>query len=328
MQDTGPRSLEQSLEDSLEGLKKGEWIRKVATIADAHGHFQSCGHRHFGAFVERGDTLLVTFESMGGAQVNPDGGRPIGWDFVLDQGWSTLGLFADGDTWFRDRHVYGYFDRLIDDGFFEDFEKVIFYGAGPAGYAAAAFSVAAPGARVVVLQPQATLDPRVTEWDDRFTEMRRTSFTDRYGYAPDMLDAAQAAYVLYDPSEELDAMHAALFTRPNVTKFRMRFFGSALQGDLQKMQILAPLLEQAADDRLTTRSFAQLHRARRDYGGFLRNMLGTLDTSDRPYLAAMLCRNVTSRMNVPRFRRRLDALEKAEAEGKVTLPPRPEDSDG
>jgi hypothetical protein len=322
MQDDGSRSLEQCLEDSLEGLKKVAWIRKIAAIADEHGHFQSCGHRHFGAFVERGETLLVTFETMQGAQVNPDGGRPLGWDFVLDRGWSHLGLFSDGDTWFRDRHVYGYFDRLIDDGFFEDFETVIFYGAGPAGYAAAAFSVAAPGARVVVLQPQATLDPRVTEWDDRFTHMRRTSFTDRYGYAPDMLDAAHAAYVFYDPTEDLDAMHAALFTRANVSRFRMRFFGAALQGDLQKMEILAPVLEQAASDSLTPLSFARLHRARRDYGGYLRNMLGMLDTHDRPYLAAMLCRNVTSRMNVPRFRRRLEALEKAETEGAVTLPPR------
>ena len=53
--------------------------------------------------------------------------------------------FTKGDTWFRDNRVYGYFDRLIADGFFEDFDTVIFYGAGSCGYAAAAFSVAAPG---------------------------------------------------------------------------------------------------------------------------------------------------------------------------------------
>jgi glyoxylase-like metal-dependent hydrolase (beta-lactamase superfamily II) len=98
MQDNAPRSLEESLDDSLEGLKKVAWIRKIAEIADEHGHFQSCGHRHFGAFIEKGGTLLVTFEAMGGAQANPDGARPLGWEFVLDQGWSHLGLFADGDT--------------------------------------------------------------------------------------------------------------------------------------------------------------------------------------------------------------------------------------
>ena len=89
-------------------------------------------------------------------------------------GWSHLCLLSHGDTWFRDNRVYGYFDRLIDDGFFDEFEQVIFYGAGACGYAAAAFSVAAPGAKRGDARPQATLDPRVAEWDDRYLHMRRT----------------------------------------------------------------------------------------------------------------------------------------------------------
>ena len=64
--------------------------------------------------------------------------------------------------WFRYPKVHAYFNRLVDDGFFDDLDKVVFYGAGPCGYAAATFSVAAPGATVVAIQPQATLDPRVT----------------------------------------------------------------------------------------------------------------------------------------------------------------------
>jgi hypothetical protein len=43
----------------------------------------------------------------------------------------------------------------VDDGFFDEFEQVIFYGSGSSGYAAAAFSVAAPGATVIAVQPQA-----------------------------------------------------------------------------------------------------------------------------------------------------------------------------
>ena len=148
---------------------------------------------------------------------------------------------------------------LIDD----EFEQVIFYGEGACGYAAAAFSVAAPGARVVALRPQATLDPRVTEWDDRFTDMRRMDFTSRYGFAPDMLDAASQAYVLYDPAETLDAMHAALFTRINATKLRMPHMGAALQTDLMEMGQLAPMLEAVEEGTLDTLRFAQIFRARR-----------------------------------------------------------------
>jgi hypothetical protein len=108
-------------------------------------------------------------------------------------GWSHLSIILDGDTWFHDPKVYAYFNRLDDDGFFDDFDHVVFYGAGPCKYAAAAFSVAAPGATVDAIQPQTTLDPRITDWDDRYMKMRRTDFTSRYGYAPDMLDAAEQA---------------------------------------------------------------------------------------------------------------------------------------
>jgi hypothetical protein len=62
-------------------------------------------------------------------------------------------------------------------------------------------------------------------------------------------------------------------------------------------------------------------RARRNHGGYLRGLLAELVELDRPYLTAMLCRNVLSRMPAPRFRQRLDALEKAEREGLVKLPP-------
>ena len=140
-------------------------------------------------------------------------------------GWSHLSIISDGDTSFHDPKVYSYFDRLDDDGIFDDFDHVVFYGAGPCEYAAAAFSVATPGATVVAIQPQATLDPQITEWDDRYVKMRRADFSSRYGYAPDMLDAAEQAYVIYDPCERLDAAHAAMFTRSNVKNSASITFG-------------------------------------------------------------------------------------------------------
>lgn len=314
---------------SLSGLKKGEWLAQLAEIAEESGAFQALGRSHCATRIdvpvsEDSDAetrLLVTFETIQGIQLHSDIGQPMGWDMVRLRGWSHLCIISDGDTWFRDPQVYALFDQLTDDGYFEEFDRIVFYGAGPGGYAAAAFSVAAPGSVVLAVQPQATLDPRVTEWDHRFTHMRRTSFTDRYGYAPDMLDAAEKAFVVYDPAEDLDAMHAALFTRPNVTKLRLRHMGDALQGDLIEMDILDSLLLGVADGTMTQARFANLARARREHRSYLRNLLGHLDASNRPYLATLLCRNVVARMNAPRIRRRLLTLEKAAAEGEFTPPP-------
>ena len=165
---------------------------------------------------------------------------------------------------------------------------------------------------MLAIQPQATLDPRVTEWDDRFTHMRRTDFTDRFGFAPDMVDGAARVHVIYDPAETLDAMHAALFTKSNVTKFRMPYMGEALQSHLLFMKRLFPLIQAAAEGRLDTGYFAGLYRARRNHLPYLRRLLTRLEGADRSGLTEMLCRHVTARFTAPRFARRLRTLEAGE----------------
>lgn len=300
-------------ETPLGALSKADWLKRIAEISMQHGHFKPLGKKHFAAFIQKKPTLVVTFETIQGIRALREQALPLGWDLVQAFGWSHLCLACDGDTWFRDGKVYGYFDTLIDEGFFDDFEDVIFYGARPCGYAAAAFSVAAPGARVVAIQPQATLDPRVTEWDERFAEQRRLDFNSRFGYAPDMLDAADHAFVLYDPKEPLDAMHAALFTRPNVTKFRMPLMGVALQSQILHMELFLPLLSKAAAGTLNTYSFAQMYRTRRTHRGYLRNLLAQTDLAERFELSRMICENITATATAPHFARRLAELNKGDA---------------
>ena len=301
------------LDESLAGLDKTAWKEALARVAEDCGMYQPLGDRHFATFVEEKNTLLVTFETVEGIRALSENAQPLGFDMIRALGWSHLCVVSDGDTWFRDPVIYGFFDRLIDDGFFEGFDNVIFYGAGPCGYAAAAFSVAAPGSTVIAIQPQATLDPRLTEWDDRFVEMRRTSFDDRYGFAPDMLDAADQAFVLYDPYQRLDAMHAALFRRKNVTRLRLPLMGGELQTSLIQMQIVYRLIAQAGQGKLSAHSFYKMYRARRDNKAYLRRILNHLNAHNRDELNIMFCKHVLSRMAAPRFRHRLTELEKRAA---------------
>ncbi|MCV3272413.1 phosphoadenosine phosphosulfate reductase [Roseobacter sinensis] len=284
----------------------GAWIDEAADPLDTGGAVTQLGDRHRATFVDRGPTLLVSFESAQSGPPLVPSGHAEGPDLMRRFGWSHLGVTSDGDTWFRDEAVFAHFDGLTDDGFFDAFDTILFYGAGPCGYAAAAFSVAAPGARVLALQPQATLDPGIAGWDTRFAKMRRTSFADRYGYAPDMLDAAAAAFVVFDPRQTEDAMHAALFTRPNATMLRARHFGGRLHADFLRMGILDQLMVAAARDRLTRAEFGRLLRARRDDMPYLRHLLRQLDRDTRPRRIEMLCRSVVRRHTAPRFARRLD----------------------
>lgn len=303
----------QLLNESLAGQTGQAWLGALEELADESGYFQPLSSKHNAAFIDAGKTLLVTFETMQSVQSMNNKAHPIGFEMVREEGWSLLSFFSDGQTWFRDPSVYRYFDRLVDDGFFEDFERVIFYGAGSCGYAACAFSVAAPGAQVLALSPQATLDPRVTEWDDRFRKMRRTSFTDRYGYAPDMLDAADRATIIYDPRVELDAMHAALFTRSNVDKLRMTNFGVSLDVQMMRLEILYPLISAVGNDAPVPAEFHRLHRERRKDRKYLRIVLGETEEAKRWGFAKAVCEHAATELNAPRFKRRGEQIAELQA---------------
>jgi len=315
------QDAETVIDMSLVGLDDTDWKQALEEIGDDLGMYQPLGDAHFATFIDQGKTLLVTFETMEDIRKLSKTERPLGFELVKSQGWSHLCVISDGETWFRGNRIYGFFDRLIDDGFFEDFDNVVFFGAGSGAYAAAAYSVAAPGATVLAIQPQATLDPRMTDWDPRFPEMRRTSFSDRYGYAPDMLDAADQAFVFYDPREDLDAMHATLFERENVARLRMAHMGDALLDEMITMGILFPLIELAGNGELSDQAFHDLYRARRSHASYLRNLMARLDAENRPYLNVLLCRNATARLRAPRLRRRLDGLLKQAATGEFRAPP-------
>jgi hypothetical protein len=79
--------------------------------------------------VDAGRTLLVSFESVAGIRKHNDDAAPLGCGFVQSHGWSSLTVMANAELdWFRHPAVYGYFDRMIDDGFFDDFDQILFYG--------------------------------------------------------------------------------------------------------------------------------------------------------------------------------------------------------
>ncbi len=171
-------------------LSEEEWFARMERLGRREGFFTRLGLDHSALFVDREDTLIVTFETVDSIRRRQPDEVPLGLSVCENRDWSHLCVMTRGDTWYRDPAVYGFIDSLVDDAFFDAFQQVIFFGAGMAGYAAAAYSVAAPGATVIVIQPQATLDPAVAGWDTRFVGHRRLNFNDRYGYAPDMTDGA------------------------------------------------------------------------------------------------------------------------------------------
>ncbi|MDZ4309172.1 MAG: phosphoadenosine phosphosulfate reductase [Cypionkella sp.] len=292
------------------------WEQKMDRATEESGYFHSLGDAHWAYFADEGTTLLVSFETIDEVLARPDQ-MPLADSLARGHGWSVLTIIADGATWFRDSAVYAFFDRQVDDAFFEDFDQVLFYGAGMSGYAACAYAVTAPGAQVLALNPRATLEPAQSRWDKRDLAARKFDFTSRYGYAPDMLEGAGQAVVIHDPTIPVEAMHASLFRAPYITRLSARHMGDTLEPALIGSGILPALVDQAMAGSLTEHSFAALWRARRNYSPYLRAILAKAEGAGRTRQAMMICRSVTERLHAPSFARRLakltDRMTSAEA---------------
>ena len=300
-------------------LDRAGWCARMDQLTAEEGYFESLGARHYAFLHDDGPILFLSFQPLDRILARP-GQMPLGHVIAKANGWSHLCIVSDGDTWFRDPAVYGYFDRLVDDAFFEDFDRVLVFGAGAAGYAACAFSVCAPGAVVLAVSPRATLDPAVAGWDRRNLAARRLDFTTRYGYAPDMTEGAARVFVIYDPLLPENAMHAALFHAPWVTRLPAHHFGDSIENALELTGILPSLLTEACEGRLTAAGFARLWRVRRRFGPYLRGLLRKAELAQRPRLALMVCRSVVRRLGAPRFRRRMTELESQLGVAPLAMP--------
>ncbi|MDH2328407.1 phosphoadenosine phosphosulfate reductase [Cereibacter sp. SYSU M97828] len=275
--------------DAFAATDKAAWLAAMESIGETEGYFQPLGARHWAMFADDSTTLLVSFETVDASLARADQ-MPMGRIVAESKGWSHLCLIADGPTWFRDPAVYSFFDRLVEDAFFEDFDRVVFHGSGMGAYAACAFSVTAPEATVIAVQARATLDPARTGWDPRDRKQRRLDFTSRYGFAPDMIEGAGGVFLIYDPLFAPDAAHAALFDRANVTRLQCRGGGGELGTMLEQMAIVPRLLESAGEGRISAAIFARLWRRRHQHEPYLRRLL-TLNRDKprrtRPVLEAL-----------------------------------------
>lgn len=307
---------DQSLEQSL------------SELGEEHGFFSRLGPDHMAVFAEPEKTifseeesvLFVSFVEADAHDSMLEDVCPLGAHMRDEKGWAHLCVIAQGRTWYRDKAVYAFFDRLVDDAFFEDFDRVVFYGAGMGGYGAAAFSVTAPGAAVLLFAPQATLNPEHAGWDDRFLDARRLNFVTRYGYAPDMTEAADRVYVVYDPMEKLDAMHAALFQGVFTTRLAVRFFGPDPATTITSAGVMQQLVEAVADNTLERRRFYEMMRERRKVRSYLRRVIHWTNLRDRPVQTAIACRSILSRMSGRTFSRALDDVMPVLTERGLDLP--------
>ncbi len=256
-----------------EGGDDAGWDEIATRLAGDDGFYRPGPEGHSFLFMPRSDdTLVVTFDNLDITMNKRDDRRPWGYSFIKEQGWSMLGVLAGGWTWYRNPWVSEQFDQLRVSGFFNRFKRVVFYGASMGGYAACAFSAAAPGADVVAISPQTTLDKSIVPWETRYKVAWDRDFTGPYGDAAQASAAANKVYILYDPYEPLDSGHVARFENDNVERLRAPLLGHRLGSSLNQMGILTPIILGALSGTLTSQDYYQMLRNRKAFPRYQREL--------------------------------------------------------
>lgn len=284
-----------------------DWPDLARHLAGPGGFFRAEGQHSF-LYVPRGDTLVVTFDNLDIALTKRADRRPWGYAFIEKQGWSMLGAMAEGWTWYRDPWVPDQFAALAAEGFFARFSRVVFYGASMGGYAACAFVGACPGADVVAISPQSTLERALVPWETRYRTAWGRDFSGPTGDAAVASAAARRVTLLYDPYEPLDAAHANRFAGANVMKLRAPLMGHRLGSSLQQMGILSAVTLGALGGTLTEAEFYRLIRARRGFARYQRELFRRAVERGHLELARRLGRWVLTRGDNRAIRKALAAL--------------------
>ncbi len=242
-------SLVQQVVNSIQGNTRPGFIRNMP--------------HHCASFFPRSDRLVVSFDNVGSIHSRPPR-LPWGHALAQELGWSHLGCMTKRNDWFRHKDMFALFRELRRTGFFKGYQEVVFYGASMGGYAAAAFSVVHPGARLVLMSPQSSLRKDLVPFEKRFKIGRELGdWTGPWADAGQTIQTAGQVQLFYDPYHFGDARQAARFAGENVVPYRSPFLGHKIPTQLRDMGLVKKVAMGAIRGELSVPQYHRMLRVRR-----------------------------------------------------------------
>ncbi len=289
------------------------WLHDLRPGAEGEGFFEK-NLRHSLMFVKRpSDRLLVTFDNLSNVNDESVTREPWAYKFAQDSSLSHLGIMAHVSDWYRDADLIKRFEGLAAQGFFDGYKRVVFAGVSMGGYASLAFSSLVPGAHVVAINPQTTLDPDLIPWETRYENGRRQDWTLPLADGATLTAGAGRVNVFYDPYHELDQQHVDRFSGDNIRIFKCWFSAHKTAVFMRKIGALKAVMHHAIFDELTEAEFYRLYRARRNLPWYRGSVSEYFREKGREELAGHF--DQVFRRRLRKRKRRL--AEEAEAEGQV-----------
>lgn len=292
-----------------EGQQVPRWLDDLHPGSEGEGFLEK-RLRHSLMFIRRPvKRLLVTFDNLSNVGDSSVMREPWAFKFARDANISHLGIMAHVADWYRDADLIARMTALAEDGFFDGYDRVIFAGVSMGGYAAIAFGSLVPGAHIVSVNPQSTLDPDLVPWETRYENGRRQDWTLPLSDSAALTKDLGAVHIFYDPYHELDQRHVDRFDGDNIRIFNCRYSVHKTAVFLRKIGALKPVMERIVFDTLTEHEFYKLYRGRRDLPWFRGSVVAYFNDKGR---------NEVGERFTQAFRTRLRAIKREEREDDDT----------
>lgn len=270
--------------EDVDHNKIPSWYGEIFPAGGNDGWYHKFGE-HAASFVER-DTaqLVISFDNLSDAGYPYPDIEPWAGKFVRENGWSHLGIYARGPSWFRDARLIAFLEQLERTGFFRGFEKIALIGTSMGGFAALTFSSLCPGATVVALSPQSTLQSDLVPWETRFGKGRDRDWSLPFSDAASQLNGLGKAYVLYDPFFAPDKRHVMRLPQQKLIHLQGFGFGHKSAVVLRRLGLLKPFMQGAISGELQPSEFYKWIRKRKElyvYRIVMETHLSTRGKDDR-----------------------------------------------
>ena len=253
--------------------------------------------RHSLMLIRRPSTrMLVTFDNLSNVGDTDPMREPWGFRLAQENGLSHLGVMAHVADWYRDAGLIARLTRLRDEGVFAGYDRVVFAGVSMGGYAALAFGSLVPGAHVIAINPQTTLDPDLVPWETRYETGRRQDWTLPLADAAALTADLGRVNLFYDPYHALDQKHIDRLEGDNLRIFRCRYSSHKTAVFLRKIGALKPVMRHCVFDELTPGTFHGLYRGRRNLPWFRGAVTDYFQRTNRPEIADRFSRAFRARM--------------------------------
>ncbi|MGV6839624.1 MAG: hypothetical protein ACWA40_05460 [Planktomarina sp.] len=269
--------------DDLGGFPS--WYYEIFPAGPAKGFYQKWD-MHSLVCVERSPKqLVITFDNLAEAGNKRYDREAWAGKFCRDNGWSHIGVFAQGPTWFRDDKLIAYFEYLAASGYFSQYDNVALAGASMGGFGAMIFASMIPGATVLAFSPQSTLAQNLVPWERRFGKGRAQDWTLDLSDAARTLDDAARTYVIYDPFLKNDVLHVNRLPPNKITVLKGPGLGHKSALVLRRMNVLKAVMSQGIAGDLTPGSFKSLIEGRKSIYLYRKNMEAHLNERGKPQMA-------------------------------------------